>query len=107
MCSARPARRALGTGGQQLATNMKAAVIYEYGSPEVFRIEEIDKPSINNDEILIKVKAASVNPVDWKQRQGWHRFFLKAHFPVVLGYDVAGEIEECGLNISPFKALSR
>ncbi len=83
---------------------MKAAVIYEYGSPEVFRIEEIDKPSIRDDEVLIKVKAASINPIDWKQRKGWHRFFLKAHFPVVLGYDVAGEIEECGKNVSGFNS---
>lgn len=82
---------------------MKAAVIYEYGSPEVFRIEEINRPSIRDDELLIKVKAASINPIDWKQRQGWHRFFLKAHFPVVLGYDVAGEIEECGTKVNAFK----
>ncbi|KPK85878.1 MAG: hypothetical protein AMS27_06380 [Bacteroides sp. SM23_62_1] len=83
---------------------MKAAVIYEYGSPEVFRIEEIARPIIRDDEVLIKVKAASINPVDWKQRQGWHRLFLKAHFPVVLGYDVAGEIMECGSGVKRFKS---
>jgi NADPH:quinone reductase-like Zn-dependent oxidoreductase len=83
---------------------LKAAVIYEYGSPEVFRIEEIDKPSIRDDEVLIKVMAVSINPIDWKQRQGWHRLFLKAHFPVVLGYDVAGEIEECGAKVDAYKS---
>jgi NADPH:quinone reductase-like Zn-dependent oxidoreductase len=81
---------------------MKAAVIYEYGSPDVFRIEEIGKPVLKKHEVLIKVHAASVNPVDWKQRQGWHRLFLKAKFPVVLGYDVSGEIVECGSNVKKF-----
>ncbi len=82
---------------------MKAAVIYQYGSPDVFRIEDIEKPSIRNDEVLIRVHAASINPVDWKQRQGWHRMFLKAHFPVVLGYDVSGVVEECGDSVTKIK----
>ena len=82
---------------------MKAAVIYQYGSPDVFRIEELPKPVIRSNEVLIKVHAASINPVDWKQRQGWHRLFLKAHFPVVLGYDVSGVIEECGESVKKFK----
>ncbi len=83
---------------------MKAAVIYQYGPPDVFRIEDIDRPIIKSDEVLIKVRAAAINPIDWKQRQGWHRFFLKAHFPVVLGYDAAGEIVECGTKIAGFKS---
>src|SRR4030042_2719512 len=82
---------------------MKAAVIYQYGSPDVFRIEEFPKPVIRSNEVLIKVHAASINPVDWKQRQGWHRLFLKAHFPVVLGYDVSGVIEECDESVKKFK----
>jgi NADPH:quinone reductase-like Zn-dependent oxidoreductase len=82
---------------------MKAAVIYQYGTPDVFRIEEFTKPVIRSHEVLIKVNAASINPVDWKQRKGWHRLFLKAHFPVVLGYDVSGVIEECGENAKKFK----
>ncbi len=81
---------------------MKAAVIYQYGTPDVFRIEEIPAPSVKNHEVLIKVQAASVNPIDWKQRHGWHRFFLKAHFPVVLGYDISGIVESCGSNVKKF-----
>lgn len=81
---------------------MKAAVIYEYGSPDVFRIEEIKQPVIKSHEVLIKVHAASINPVDWKQRQGWHKLFLKADFPLVVGYDVAGEIVECGADVRDF-----
>jgi NADPH:quinone reductase-like Zn-dependent oxidoreductase len=82
---------------------MKAAVIYKYGPPDVFRIEEIARPSVKSHEVLINVHAASVNPVDWKQRQGWHRWFLIAHFPVVLGYDVSGIIEECGAGVKKFR----
>jgi NADPH:quinone reductase-like Zn-dependent oxidoreductase len=75
---------------------MKAAVIYEYGEPEVFKYEDIPEPEIEKNEILVKVYAASVNPVDWKQRKGNHKFFLKAKFPVVPGYDVSGVVERCG-----------
>lgn len=81
---------------------MKAAVIHEYGSPDVFRIEEIDKPVIKSHEVLVKVYAASVNPVDWKQRKGWHKLFLKVNFPAVIGYDIAGEIVECGTDVKDF-----
>lgn len=72
---------------------MKAAVIYEYGAPEVFRIEEMPEPVLKENEVMVKVFAASVNPVDWKQRKGNHRLFLKARFPVIPGYDVSGVVE--------------
>ncbi|MCK4748186.1 MAG: NAD(P)-dependent alcohol dehydrogenase [Bacteroidales bacterium] len=83
---------------------MKAAVIYEYGGPEVFRVEEIPEPVLQDHEVLVKVFAASVNPVDWKQRKGNHKLFLKARFPVVPGYDVSGVIEKCGSAAGRFKA---
>ena len=82
---------------------MKAAVIYEYGGPEVFKIEEIPEPVLQKGEILVRVFAASVNPVDWKQRKGNHKFFLKAHFPVVPGYDVSGIVERTFSETSRFK----
>jgi NADPH:quinone reductase-like Zn-dependent oxidoreductase len=82
---------------------MKAAVIYEYGGPEVFRYEEIPQPEIREDEVLVEVHAASVNPVDWKQRKGNHKFFLKARFPIVPGYDISGRVEKCGSLVTKFK----
>jgi NADPH:quinone reductase-like Zn-dependent oxidoreductase len=82
---------------------MKAAVIHEYGPPEVFRIEEIPEPVLKSHELLVRVHAASVNPVDWKQRKGNHRFFLKANFPVVPGYDVSGVVEKVGEGIRRFR----
>ncbi len=81
---------------------MKAAVIHEYGGPEVLRLEEIPEPVLKKNEILVKVYAASVNPVDWKQRKGNHKFFLKARFPVVPGYDVSGVIERTGSEVKGF-----
>ena len=83
---------------------MKAAVIYEYGGPDVFRYEDIPKPSMGEDELLIEVHAASVNPVDWKQRKGNHKLFLKARFPIVPGYDISGRVIKCGTKVTKFKA---
>ncbi len=82
---------------------MKAAVIYEYGGPEVFRYEDISQPEIRDDEVLVEVHAASVNPVDWKQRKGNHKFFLRAKFPIVPGYDISGRVEKCGSKVTKFK----
>jgi 2-desacetyl-2-hydroxyethyl bacteriochlorophyllide A dehydrogenase len=82
---------------------MKAAVIHEYGGPEVFRLEDIPEPVLRKHEILLKVFAASVNPVDWKQRKGNHRFFLKVRFPVVPGYDVSGVVVRCGSRVTRFR----
>jgi NADPH:quinone reductase-like Zn-dependent oxidoreductase len=82
---------------------MMAAVIYEYGGPDVFRYEEIPQPEINETEVLVEVHAASVNPVDWKQRKGNHKLFLKARFPIVPGYDISGRIVKCGTRVQNFK----
>lgn len=82
---------------------MKAGVIYEYGGPEVFKIEDIPEPELRKNEILVKVYAASVNPVDWKQRKGNHKRFLKAEFPIVPGYDVSGVVVRSESNQSRFK----
>ena len=87
-----------------LCAPMKAAVIYEYGGPEGFRYEEIAQPEITEDEVLIEVHAASVNPVDWKQRKGNHKFFLKARFPIIPGYDISGRIVKCGTNVRDFNS---
>jgi NADPH:quinone reductase-like Zn-dependent oxidoreductase len=81
---------------------MKAAVIYEYGEPEVFRYEEIPQPELLADEVLVEVHAAGVNPVDWKQRKGNHKLFLKARFPIVPGYDISGRVVICGSKITKF-----
>ena len=83
---------------------MKAVVINEFGGTDVLKIKEIDKPVPAADEILVKVYASGVNPVDSKVREGGNdilRPYLK--LPLILGWDVAGSVEELGSNVTNFK----
>jgi 2-desacetyl-2-hydroxyethyl bacteriochlorophyllide A dehydrogenase len=82
---------------------MKAAVIYSYGKPEVFQIQDMPVPEIKANEVLIKVYASSVNPIDWKLRQGMLKYVFGSAFPIVPGYDVAGEIVKTGAEVKKFK----
>jgi NADPH:quinone reductase-like Zn-dependent oxidoreductase len=68
---------------------MKAIVIHETGGPEVLRYEEVDRPEPAEGEVLIAVRAASVNPIDWKQRGSMEPDKL----PAILGRDVSGVVE--------------
>ena len=68
---------------------MRAAVIHETGDPEVLRYEEAEPPEPAADEVLIRVRAASVNPADWKARRG----FREQPLPAVLGHDASGTVE--------------
>ena len=79
---------------------MKAAYIEQYGGSEQFKVGELEKPVIGPDDVLIEVYAASVNPVDWKLREGYLRQMLSYEMPLVIGWDVAGVIQEVGENVS-------
>ena len=85
---------------------MKAIVYHEYGSADVLKCEEIEKPVPKDDEVLIKVCAASVNPLDWRlMKPGILRLFFGLRKPRTgrPGVDVAGEVEAVGRNITQFK----
>ena len=82
---------------------MKSAIINQFGEPDVFEMADIKTPIINTDQVLIKVNTVSINPIDWKQRKGNHKFILGSPFPIVLGYDVCGEVIEVGEEIDKFK----
>lgn len=82
---------------------MKAAIINQFGKSDVFEIKDIEIPIIKPDQVLIKVKAVSLNPIDWKQRKGNHKYVLGSPFPIILGYDVSGEVVEVGKEIKSFK----
>ncbi|MGV0025336.1 NAD(P)-dependent alcohol dehydrogenase [Phormidesmis priestleyi] len=82
---------------------MKAAVIDRYGAPEVLRYADVDKPVITPDRLLVKVYASSINPIDWKIRQGLLKFLTGSKFPLILGFDVAGEVVEVSSQSSRFK----
>ena len=68
---------------------MQAVVIHETGGPEVLQLAQVDRPEPGDGEVLIKVHAASVNPIDWKYRCG----LAPKQLPAVLGHDVSGTIE--------------
>ena len=83
---------------------MKAVRINEFGGAEVLKIEEIERPVPAADEILVKVSASGVNPVDWIVRNGGNdvlRPLLK--LPMTLGWDAAGIVEETGGDVTDFK----
>jgi NADPH:quinone reductase-like Zn-dependent oxidoreductase len=87
---------------------MKAIVYHGYGSPDVLRYEEIEDPTATNDEVLIRVCAASVNPYDWHFMRGTPygvRVVAGLRKPTEkrLGADVAGQVEAVGRNITQFK----
>jgi NADPH:quinone reductase-like Zn-dependent oxidoreductase len=75
---------------------MKAVRIHNYGGPEVLRYEDVPKPSPAPGEVLIRVHAAGVNPVDWKVREGALKQLVQHKFPLTLGWDLSGVIEEVG-----------
>ncbi len=79
---------------------MKAVVIHSYGGREVLVSENILVPEIADDEVLIKVHAAGVNPVDWKVRAGYLAEMLSYEFPLTLGWDVSGTVEKTGSKVS-------
>jgi NADPH:quinone reductase-like Zn-dependent oxidoreductase len=87
---------------------MKAAVYHKYGSPDVLQIEEVETPSPNEDEALVRVHAASVNAGDWHMLRGrplllrlWWGL-LRPNDPI-LGADMAGRVEEVGRNVKQFQ----
>jgi NADPH:quinone reductase-like Zn-dependent oxidoreductase len=82
---------------------MKAIRIHQYGGPEVLAQVEMQRPAPGANEVLIKVKAASVNPFDWKVRAGYMKDFLPLTFPATLGLDVSGTVEEVGPGAARFK----
>jgi NADPH:quinone reductase-like Zn-dependent oxidoreductase len=82
-------------------TTMKAVRIHRHGGPEVLQYEEAPRPTIGDDEVLIRVHAAAVNPLDWKVRANYFND-EPSTFPVILGFDVAGVIEAVGTNVQNF-----
>jgi NADPH:quinone reductase-like Zn-dependent oxidoreductase len=82
---------------------MKAIRIHEYGGPDVLEYEDAPIPDIGPDGVLIRVRAAGVNPVDWKIRKGLMTAFQPLQFPAVVGVDVSGTIERVGSLVSRFR----
>src|SRR5882724_3646732 len=75
---------------------MKAIRIHNYGGPKVLKYEDAPRPEPQADEVLIRVHAAGVNPIDWKVREGHMKDFWPHEFPLILGWDLSGVVEEVG-----------
>src|SRR4051794_34453016 len=81
---------------------MKAVLLYEYGGPEKLRYEDTDVPDYGDNEVLVRVRATSINPVDWKIRSGAARARMPVEFPAILGRDLSGEVVAAGRNVTGF-----
>jgi NADPH:quinone reductase-like Zn-dependent oxidoreductase len=78
---------------------MKAVRIHSFGGPEVLRLEDVPTPEPKPDELLVRVFAAGVNPVDWKIREG---LLGKVPLPTIMGSDFSGEVEAVGRDVTDF-----
>ncbi|ACB54087.1 putative zinc-binding oxidoreductase [Crocosphaera subtropica ATCC 51142] len=82
---------------------MKSVIFNRYGSPDVLEYAEVTKPSPTAKQLLIKVIASSVNPIDWKIRRGMLQVVTGKKFPLSLGCDFSGEAVEVGEKVSDFQ----
>jgi NADPH:quinone reductase-like Zn-dependent oxidoreductase len=83
---------------------MKAVRIHGYGGPEILKYEDAPRPKPADGEVLVKIHAAGVNPVDWKIRTGYMRGFRDFPMPFILGWDFSGAIEQVGSGVAGWKA---
>ncbi len=83
--------------------NMKAVRIHSYGDPEVLQFEDAPRPDPGPAEVLIRVHAAAVNPIDWKIRAGYRKEALRHSLPLILGWDLSGVVEAAGSGVTGFK----
>ena len=75
---------------------MKAVVVHQYGGPEVLKFEEYPDPVAGAGEVLVRVAATSVNPIDYKRRAGLTKDFYPIKFPGLMGVDIAGTVVKVG-----------
>ena len=86
---------------------MKAIRLHSYGGPEVLVLEDMARPQAGMGEVLIRVHAAGVNPLDWKARDGHVKAWLPHRLPLIPGWDVSGVVEAVASDVTAFKAGDR
>lgn len=86
---------------------MKAIVVHQYGGPEVLKFEDYPDPVPGEGEVLVKVAASSVNPIDYKRRAGWTQDFYPLRFPGLIGVDMAGTVVGMGPGVEGFSVGDR
>lgn len=86
---------------------MKAIAIEQYGGKEQLKEINIPKPTPKEKQVIVKLHATSINPIDWKLREGYLKAMMPFEFPIILGWDVAGIVEEVGEHVQDFKVGDR
>lgn len=86
---------------------MKAAVIENFGDPSKLQIEDVNEPAVGPGEVRVRVRATSINPIDWKIRSGATRGRIDVDLPAILGRDLAGEVEQVGPGVTGFSKGQR
>jgi NADPH:quinone reductase-like Zn-dependent oxidoreductase len=86
---------------------MKAIVVHKYGGPEVLKFEDYPDPAPGAGEVLVRVAAASVNPLDYKRRAGLTDDYYPIHFPGLIGVDMAGTVVKIGPEVEGFSVGDR
>ncbi len=86
---------------------MKAIVVHEYGGPEVLKLEDYPDPVPGAGEVLVRVAATSVNPIDYKRRAGLTKDFYPIRFPGLIGVDIAGTAIKIGPGVEGFSVGDR
>jgi NADPH:quinone reductase-like Zn-dependent oxidoreductase len=86
---------------------MKAVQLHGYGGVEQLAYEEVPTPRPGNGEVLVRMLATSINPIDYKIRSGRMKQAMPVQFPLILGYDVAGEVAQTGEGVSGFRIGDR
>jgi NADPH:quinone reductase-like Zn-dependent oxidoreductase len=81
---------------------MKAVVLHEYGPPKNLKYEDFEDPKLGEGEVLVRVHAIGVNPIDWKTRSGAMKEQFGVDFPAILGYDLAGVVSEVAEGVTDF-----
>ena len=82
---------------------MKAVRLHEFGGPDVLQYEDAPRPEPGPGEVLIRVRASSVNPADWKIREGYFEKMIPHTLPLILGLDAAGVVEAAGPGVTEFR----
>src|SRR5919206_2500389 len=82
---------------------MRAVAIREWGGRDTLELMDLDPPPVAPDGVLVRVRAAGMNPVDWKTREGRQAERFPYHFPVILGWDAAGVVEKVGAAVTWFR----
>ncbi len=85
------------------APSMRAACLTAYGDADVLQLRRVTRPQAGPRDVLIKLHAAAVNPIDWKIRLGTQRAFIRYRLPHVLGLDGSGEVVAVGRRVTRFK----